>query len=135
MKSIDRISVNSSRGECKIWKCLYSFRIMAIFYFINWIVAAKTIQWGKLFKGGNYSWKYGVCWFCSNALISAKSYSFSPSNIFVHILGNTMTSKFPFEITWPLACQCIKIQTLENWLKLNKRVYFYTSLKPLSLTQ
>ena len=28
---------------------LYSFRIMAIFYFINWIVAAETIEGGKLF--------------------------------------------------------------------------------------
>ena len=30
---------------------------MAIFYFINWIAAAETIQGGKLFKGGNYSRK------------------------------------------------------------------------------
>ena len=34
---------------CKMWKFSYSFRIMAIFYFINWIVAAETIE------GGNYS--------------------------------------------------------------------------------
>ena len=27
---------------------------MAIFYFINWIVALETIEGGKLFKGGNY---------------------------------------------------------------------------------
>ena len=37
-----------------------SFRIMVIFYFINWIVAAETIKGGKLFKGGNYSRKYGM---------------------------------------------------------------------------
>ena len=28
---------------------------MAIFYIINRIVAAETIEGGKLFKGGNYS--------------------------------------------------------------------------------
>ena len=39
----------------------YSFRIMAMFYFINWIVAAETIEGGKLFKGGNYSRKYVKC--------------------------------------------------------------------------
>ena len=33
----------------KMWKFSYSFRIMAIFYFINWIVAAETIEGGKLF--------------------------------------------------------------------------------------
>jgi hypothetical protein len=33
---------------------------MAIFYFINWIVAAETIEGGKLLKGGNYSRKYGI---------------------------------------------------------------------------
>ena len=43
----------------KMWKFSYSFRIMAIFYFINWIVATETIEGGKLFKGGNYSRKYG----------------------------------------------------------------------------
>ena len=43
-----------------MWKFSYSFRIMAVFYFINWIVAAETIEGGKLFKGGNYSWKYGI---------------------------------------------------------------------------
>ena len=32
---------------------------MAIFYYINWIVAAETIEGGKLFKGENYSRKYG----------------------------------------------------------------------------
>ena len=43
-----------------MWKFSYSFRIMAIFYSINWIVAVETIEWGKLFKGGNYSRKYGI---------------------------------------------------------------------------
>ena len=33
---------------------------MAIFYFINWIVATETIEGGKLFKGGNYLRKYGT---------------------------------------------------------------------------
>ena len=33
----------------KMWKISYSFHIMAISYFINWIVATKTIE------GGNYS--------------------------------------------------------------------------------
>ena len=41
-----------------MWKFSYSFRIMAIFYFINWIVDAETIEGGKLFKGGNYLRKY-----------------------------------------------------------------------------
>ena len=31
---------------------------MAIFYFLN-LVAAKTIEGGKLFKGGTYLRKYG----------------------------------------------------------------------------
>ena len=38
----------------KMWKFSYSFRIMAIFYFINWIVATETIEEGKLLKGENY---------------------------------------------------------------------------------
>ena len=38
----------------------YSFRIMAIFYLINWIGAAETIEGGKLFKEGNYSRKYSI---------------------------------------------------------------------------
>ena len=38
----------------------YSFHIMAFFYFVNWIVATKTIEGGKLFKGGNYLGKYGT---------------------------------------------------------------------------
>ena len=33
---------------------------MAIFYFINWIVAAETIEGGKLLKEGNYLRKYGI---------------------------------------------------------------------------
>ena len=32
---------------------------MAIFEFINIIVAMETIKDGKLFKGGKSSWKYG----------------------------------------------------------------------------
>jgi hypothetical protein len=44
----------------KMWKFSYSFRIMAIFYFINWMFAAQTIEGGNLFKGGNYSQKYGM---------------------------------------------------------------------------
>jgi hypothetical protein len=43
-----------------MWKFSYSFRIMAIFYFINEIVAAETIEGGKQFKGGNNSQKYGI---------------------------------------------------------------------------
>ena len=50
--------------KCKIWKFSYSFRIMAIFYFINWIVASETIKGGKLFKGENYSRKYGMLGIC-----------------------------------------------------------------------
>ena len=33
---------------------------MAIFYFINSIVAAETIEGGKIFKGGNCLRKYGI---------------------------------------------------------------------------
>ena len=52
------ISANSFK-KLKMWKFSYSFRNMAIFYFIDLIVAAaKTIEGGKLFKGGNDSWKY-----------------------------------------------------------------------------
>ena len=42
-----------------VFNSTYSFRIIAIFYFINWIVAAETIEGGKLFKGQNYLRKYG----------------------------------------------------------------------------
>ena len=41
-------------------KFSYTFRIMAIFYFINWVVAAENIEGGKPLKGGNYSWKYST---------------------------------------------------------------------------
>ena len=47
----------------KLCKFSYSFRIMAIFYFINWIVAAETMEGGKLFKGRNYLRKYGTHFF------------------------------------------------------------------------
>ena len=33
--------------KCKMWKCLPTFRIMAFFYFMNWIVAAETIKEGE----------------------------------------------------------------------------------------
>ena len=33
----------------KMWKFSYSFCVTVIFYFINWIVAAETIEGGKLF--------------------------------------------------------------------------------------
>ena len=36
---------------------------MAFFYFMNQIVAAETIKGGILFKGGNYSQKYGMQYF------------------------------------------------------------------------
>ena len=51
---------NYSFLKCKMWKFSYSFPIMAIFYFVNWIVATETIKGGKLFKGGNYSRIYGM---------------------------------------------------------------------------
>ena len=47
----------------KIWKYLYSFRIVAIFYFINWIVAAETIE------GKNY-WREETI--CGNTVIQKK---------------------------------------------------------------
>ena len=34
----------------KMWTFLYSFYIMAIFYFINWIVAAETIKGGETYS-------------------------------------------------------------------------------------
>ena len=53
------ISTNSF-WKWKLWKFSYSFCFMAIFYFINWIVAAETIQGRKLlifflFRGKKYS--------------------------------------------------------------------------------
>ena len=42
-----------------VFNSAYSFRIMAVFSFINQIVGAETIPGGKLFKGGNYLRKYG----------------------------------------------------------------------------
>ena len=44
----------------KLWKFSYSFPIIEIFYFINWIVATETTEGGKQFKGENYSRKYGI---------------------------------------------------------------------------
>ena len=41
-------------GNFHIASALWQF-----FSFINWIVAAETIEGGKLLKGGNYSKKYG----------------------------------------------------------------------------
>ena len=42
-------------------KFSYSFRIMAILYFINWISSCRGNYWrGELFKGGNYSRKNGI---------------------------------------------------------------------------
>ena len=38
-----------------MWKFSYSFHIMAIFYFINWIVATETIERGKLFAEIRYA--------------------------------------------------------------------------------
>ena len=38
----------------KMWKFSYSFRFMAFFYFINWIVAAETIEGRKLFAEIQY---------------------------------------------------------------------------------
>ena len=49
----------------KVLKFSYSFRIMVIFYTINWIVAEETIQGVILFKRGNYSRKYGIL-YCRN---------------------------------------------------------------------
>ena len=64
----------------KMWKFSYSFRIMAIFYFINWILVAETIEGGKPFKGGNYSRKYGIQWgklfkegICSRKYVKSKN--------------------------------------------------------------
>ena len=51
------------------WKFSYSFRIMLIFYFRNWIVAAETIKGGKLFKDGNCSRKYGIRLYWDLALL------------------------------------------------------------------
>ena len=42
----------------KMWKFSYSFCIMAIFYFINWIVAEETIEGGKLFTEIRYTFIY-----------------------------------------------------------------------------
>ena len=66
LSSSYRISENSfcrhhTFWKWKVWKFSYSFRTVAIFYFINWIVVvAETIEGGKLFQGGNYLWKYGI---------------------------------------------------------------------------
>ena len=44
--------------EWNMWK--FSF-IMAIYYFINWIVGVETIERGKPFKGENYSREETIC--------------------------------------------------------------------------
>ena len=61
------ISVNSFRVNYSFLKVknveIFYFHIVSalwqFYYFLNWIVAAETIEGGKLFKGGNYSRKYG----------------------------------------------------------------------------
>ena len=58
----------------KMWKFSYSFCIMAIFYFMNWIDAAETIE------GGNYSRKYGRC-ICGFMSSSHKKSCSDSSNI------------------------------------------------------
>jgi hypothetical protein len=88
-----------------MWKFSYSFRVMAIFYFINWIVAAETIQGGKLFKGGNYSRKYvNNLWAGRQYMSPMLSKPFLPqkdistgfqlfSRIFYHIISTTYHKK------------------------------------------
>ena len=56
-----RISANSFHAEetilfwkWKMWKFSYNCRILAFFYFINWIVATETIQGRKLFAEIRY---------------------------------------------------------------------------------
>ena len=66
-----RISVYSFRGNYSFLNVEILHIVSALwhfFYLINWIVAAETIEGGKLFKGGKYSWKYDIwnlriwCW-------------------------------------------------------------------------
>ena len=52
------IPANSFSGNQPIQIC--SCRNISIFYLINWIFAGEAIQGRKLFKGGNYSRKYGI---------------------------------------------------------------------------
>ena len=58
---------------------------MAIFYFIHRIVAAETIEVGKLFKGGNYLRKYGIC---------LKKYTNQKSKQLFDILADEMPRTF-----------------------------------------
>ena len=64
----------------KMWKFSFSFCIIAILYFINWIVAAETIQGGKLFKGGVYSRKYGS-WIQTHTIKGKHLYGQSSSKL------------------------------------------------------
>ena len=57
------ISVNSLHGSYSFLNLLIVENLsqISIFYLINWFFAAETIQGRKLFKGGNYMRKYGIC--------------------------------------------------------------------------
>ena len=78
-----------------MWKFSHSFRIMAIFYFINWIIAAETIEGEKLLKGEtiegrklfaeirycfytNYNlylkWQYTLCLKCFHFTLQAGTF-------------------------------------------------------------
>ena len=71
---------------------------MAIFYFIDWIVAAETTEGGKLFKGGNYLRKYDT----HSLHQSATSIQIQD----VEVLGIRPMHKFIFHVAkWELFSQ------------------------------
>ena len=84
----------------KMWKFSYSFRIMAIFYFINWIVAAKTIQAGKLFKREETIRGNTVCGFMSN--LHKKSWTVS--NLVIYKVIGKLSCDFHHRIDIFLCC-------------------------------
>ena len=84
----------------KMWKFSYSFCVTVIFYFINWIVAAETIEGGKLFKGGNYSRKYGNLKWPSVGLLTVFHLSSNSLNILINVVD---LSKIPYLVSFDKA--------------------------------
>jgi hypothetical protein len=63
-KNIYRISSYSFRGNYSFLNLeIVANSNISIFYLINWIFAAETIQERKLFKDGNYMRKCGIDYF------------------------------------------------------------------------
>ena len=90
---------------------LYNHRNVPIHPYTSLYMMKCSIGWNYFSKiSTNFAWStkiykmpklqtQPICFISNWSKIKLVS---NPLNIFVGILGNKMTSKFPFEITWPL---------------------------------